>query len=143
MLLRPDGKLTEMFEDEDPDDQFKQRMLRRFLLSERRCRWGCTSTTKHRCYKREKEDDTCDVSTCLFGCFQSQQPSHNNRDLSRVANRMVHGRICTCVPSLGNFVRDVNHVRIYTDYAILRRIHHHITDHEDCPAHPHGKSSFA
>ena len=102
------------------------------------------SKTCHLCYHREKDDGTCDLSTCLFDCFQSQQPSDNyNRDLSRVVNQMGHGRICTCVPSFENFVCDVNHVRIYTDYAILRRMHQQISDHEDCQAHPHGKSPFA
>ena len=61
-----------------------------------------------------------------------------------VVNQMGHGRIChQCVPSFENFVRDVNHVRIYTDYAILRRMHQQISDHEDCQAHPHDKSTFA
>ena len=84
-----------------------------------------------------KKVDTCDVSTCLFDNF--------NRDFSRVVNQTVHGRSCTCVPSFDNFVCDVNHVQIFTDYAVLRRIHKHISDKkmEDCPAHPDGKSSFA
>ena len=97
--LNPDGLLTEMFEDGEPNYDYRVQMLHRFLASEMRLGCECKTNT-HTCHHTTSESGCCNTNTCVFGCnIQTQEYVQQLSRSSRI-----------CVPSFYNFSRDVHHV---------------------------------